>query len=208
MQRARFGSLIYWIAYASPGRLNEYRDCLNQIRHQPPCPGRQQRMSQGPEKGLSPFTGTKAGPENHDGGRLQGVVRLSDEAVTLNILVIDDMERLAILLGAGLKRAGHRVATAFSGQEGLELYSSGSYDLVITDLVMDGGLDGLDVCRTIRAICSEQNRPKTRCILLTGWGSELDEDDPRLSEAGVDLILAKPVELPDLLASLASLTAT
>ncbi|MBI5572338.1 MAG: response regulator [Desulfomonile tiedjei] len=133
---------------------------------------------------------------------------MSHDAATLNILVIDDMERLAVLLELGLKSAGHLVATAFSGQEGLDLYRSGSYDLVISDLAMEDGLDGLEVCRTIRSICEKANRPKTPCIILTGWGSELDEDDPRISEAGVDLILTKPVELPDLLTALAALTAT
>jgi CheY-like chemotaxis protein len=133
---------------------------------------------------------------------------LSNDAAMLNVLIIDDMQRLAILLGTGLKSAGHRVATAFSGREGLDLYRSGSYDLVISDLAMDGGLDGLEVCRTIRSICAEAKRPKTPCILLTGWGSELDQDDPRISEAGVDVIMTKPVELPDLLATMAALTAT
>lgn len=133
---------------------------------------------------------------------------MGNETAVLNVLVIDDLQRLAILLGAGLKSAGHRVATAFSGREGLDLYRAGSYDLVISDLAMEEGLDGLDVCRTIRSICDEAKRPKTPCILLTGWGSELDQADPRISEAGVDLIMTKPVDLPDLLATMAALTAT
>ena len=117
------------------------------------------------------------------------------------------MERFAVLLQAGLSRAGYRVDAATSGHEGLELYRSGSYDVVLCDFAMDGGPDGLEVCRTIRTICAEENRPKTPCILLTGWSSELVENDPRASEAGVDLILTKPIQMTDLLDVLAEFTA-
>ena len=50
------------------------------------------------------------------------------------ILVIDDMEAVLDVLNAGLTRSGHEVLTASSGQQGLDIFSEYSIDLVICDL--------------------------------------------------------------------------
>jgi PAS domain S-box-containing protein len=115
----------------------------------------------------------------------------------LRILVIDDMESLGTVLSDGLTAFGQTVVTALTGREGLELFKTGSVDLVICDLGMPG-MNGWQVGKGIKDICGERAVPKTPFILLTGWGGQIDELD-RISEADVQAIVEKPVDMPKLM---------
>lgn len=81
------------------------------------------------------------------------------------ILVIDDEWRLAESLAALLRGAGYQVRACSSGREGFEALSSETYDLVITDLRMDG-VDGFDIMRHLAEHC-----PSTGIIVITGHAS-------------------------------------
>ena len=74
-------------------------------------------------------------------------------------------------------------------------------DLVICDLGMPG-LDGLEVSRRIKKICEEEAIPKTPFVLLTGQSEreEIDQDDGEaMADCGVDAIVGKPADIPELL---------
>jgi PAS domain S-box-containing protein len=71
------------------------------------------------------------------------------------ILVVEDEEVVALGLSLALQSGGYSVTTAGSGAEALELFSEGrtSFDLVLMDLVLPGGMDGAETARRIFATC-------------------------------------------------------
>jgi CheY-like chemotaxis protein len=114
-----------------------------------------------------------------------------------NILLIDDMAGVRRAVVAMLKRAGHTVAVAESGAQGLEMLKNGRFDLVITDMLMPG-TDGADV---LSYLDSQPNRP--RVIAMSGGGAGLSADSAlRLAKIKADAFLAKPFDSQDLLASI------
>ncbi|MBX0329776.1 response regulator transcription factor [Oscillochloris sp. ZM17-4] len=82
-----------------------------------------------------------------------------------NILVVDDEQNIRLTLSALLRRAGHTVTTASSGEEAVSLFNSESFDLMLVDLQMTG-INGIQVVEALRA--RELN---TEVIVLTGHGS-------------------------------------
>ena len=68
----------------------------------------------------------------------------------LNILFVDDEGAVSDVLGQILTRIGHNVDIASNGHEGLQMFDSRVYDLVITDILMPG-IDGHGVARHIRS---------------------------------------------------------
>lgn len=68
----------------------------------------------------------------------------------LSVLIVDDHPVNRMVLSRQLKQLGHQATEAASGQEGLEKWNSGVFDLVITDCTMPG-MDGYALTRKIRA---------------------------------------------------------
>jgi signal transduction histidine kinase/CheY-like chemotaxis protein len=118
----------------------------------------------------------------------------------LDVLVIDDDDGVRRLTSSVLEQAGHRVMTSASGDEGLQAFDRGQFDLVITDQGMPG-MRGTEVARGIKALRSD-----ARVVLLTGWGSDLPGDLTEEELSAVDLILAKPLRNAELLQAVARLS--
>lgn len=123
---------------------------------------------------------------------------------SLRILCINDEPKVQGLLKDCLTELGHRVTTASSGKEGVEIFraalsSKQAYETVITDLGMPG-LDGHQVARAIKA-----ESPSTPVVMLTGWGMAMKEDGETAPE--VNALLGKPVRIPELNGVLLRLTA-
>ncbi|HVW27942.1 MAG TPA: response regulator [Polyangiaceae bacterium] len=116
-------------------------------------------------------------------------------ASPLDIVVVEDNEDIADGLLDWLESLGHRVAVARTGRGGVELIRERFPDLVLCDLGLPE-LDGLDVCRHVRAFPAES---QPIMVALTGWGRE--DDLQRTKEAGFDHHLVKPVA-PDKLEAL------
>ncbi|HET6851022.1 MAG TPA: response regulator [Pyrinomonadaceae bacterium] len=125
-------------------------------------------------------------PLDHSGnGSPQDVfVPLSKEA---RLLVVDDEESLRITTAAIFENEGYIVHTASSGDEAIALLSDGDYDLVLTDLHMEGG-DGLSVLNQIR-----QQAPLTISVVLTGFAS-VESAIAALQEGAYDY-LVKPCDI-------------
>jgi two-component system alkaline phosphatase synthesis response regulator PhoP len=99
------------------------------------------------------------------------------------ILVVDDDAKTVELVKLYLNRDGYKVLTAYDGIEALRLARQGRPDLVVLVLMLPG-MDGLQVCRTLRA---ESNVP---IIMLTARTAEQD----RLTglDTGADDYVTKP----------------
>ncbi len=81
------------------------------------------------------------------------------------ILLVDDEETILFGLGSALTKEGYQVDTASNGEDAIEKLNSESYDLTITDLVMNN-LGGIDVLKNAKQVDSN-----SLVILLTGHGS-------------------------------------
>jgi PAS domain S-box-containing protein len=108
----------------------------------------------------------------------------------MRVLAVDDERDLTDLVATMLARDGHTVVAAHSGEEALVRLADTPFDLVITDLTMDG-MNGWELIAAIR----ERYRG-VRIVLATGWGAEID---PAVARArGVDVLIAKPYRLDSL----------
>lgn len=83
----------------------------------------------------------------------------------MHILLVDDQKSLRRSLSLMLQGAGFETEEAESGEEALRHLAGRNYDLVITDLRMDG-LSGIDLLREIK-----QGNPKLPVIIITAYGS-------------------------------------
>jgi signal transduction histidine kinase len=103
------------------------------------------------------------------------------------LLVVDDEESLRITTAAIFEKEGYIVDTASSGDEAIHLLAGTEYDLVLTDLHMEGG-DGLSVLNRIR-----QEAPLTISVVLTGFAS-VESAIAALQEGAYDYLI-KPCDI-------------
>lgn len=110
------------------------------------------------------------------------------------ILVVDDEQDIVDLISYNLSKEGYEVATASNGTDAVELAQRLRPDLVILDIMMPG-LDGFEVCRTLRQDPSMQS---TAIVFLTAKAGEIDQILGL--ELGADDYIQKPISPRVLLA--------
>lgn len=113
-----------------------------------------------------------------------------------SILLVDDEPMIIDSLTYSLRREGFEVRVATDGLQALRLFEESQPDLVILDIRLPG-LDGLEVCRRLRA------RSPVPIIMLTALGNELDRVVGL--EVGADDYLPKPFSFRELLARIRSM---
>jgi signal transduction histidine kinase/ActR/RegA family two-component response regulator len=123
---------------------------------------------------------------------------------SLRVLCIDDEPRIRELLNDCLSVCGHTVSLAPGGREGLDLFLGAMqkrqpFDVVITDLGMPD-VDGQQVARSIKSIS-----PKTPIVMMTGWGSMMNDAGEKAVE--VAAVVGKPPRVEELHALLLRLCA-
>jgi DNA-binding response OmpR family regulator len=112
----------------------------------------------------------------------------------LAALLIDDDAKLASLVAEYLGANEVDVTVAPDGEEGLAAVAKGSFDVVLLDIMLPG-VDGLEVCRRIRALPDKAQLP---VLMLTAKGDDVDKIVGL--ELGADDYLAKPFNPRELLA--------
>ncbi|MDT0449364.1 response regulator transcription factor [Streptomyces hesseae] len=102
-----------------------------------------------------------------------------------HILVVEDDPTVAEVVTGYLQKAGHTVTRTENGEAALTEAARHRPDLVVLDLMLPGGLDGLEVCRALR-----RTHDHLPVIMLTARG---DEEDRILGlEVGADDYVTKP----------------
>mgnify|MGYP006175654233 CR=1 FL=1 len=112
--------------------------------------------------------------------------------MTRKVLIIEDEQELARLLKRQVEELSCTVELAFAGDAGLVLAESTAFDLILLDIMLPG-MDGLEVCRRLRA-----RRVYTPVLMLTARASEVDR--VLGLEMGADDYLTKPFSMPELMA--------
>jgi two-component system, OmpR family, response regulator len=115
----------------------------------------------------------------------------------VRILVVDDEVRLAQSIGRGLVAEGYDVDIVHDGNDALWRAREGEYSAIVLDIMLPG-LNGYEVCRTLRA-----DDVHTPILMLTAKDGEYDEAEAL--DTGADDYLRKPFSLVVLLARLRAL---
>lgn len=108
------------------------------------------------------------------------------------VLVVDDEPRIVSFVSRALEAEGFRVDGAHNGSSGLDLASTGRYELVVLDLLLPG-MDGVTVLRRLI-----EERPEQRVLVLSAL-SDVNEK-VRCLELGASDYLSKPFALAELVA--------
>jgi DNA-binding response OmpR family regulator len=133
----------------------------------------------------------QAGETNNMNSELAHTNAHLHPATPRRVLVVEDNPDLSQLLTLHLQDACYAVDTANDGPSGLHKARNGSYDLLILDVMLPG-LDGLEVCRQLRATASY-----IPILMLTSKSSELDR--VLGLELGADDYVSKPFSILELL---------
>ena len=106
-----------------------------------------------------------------------------------SILVIDDEPAIRLSFELALEESSYEVHTADSGEKGLEMFTSGSYDLIFLDLKMPG-LNGVETLQKIREM-DEQ----VAVYIVTAFYEDFFHELDGLAQKGVSFeIMQKPVD--------------
>lgn len=117
------------------------------------------------------------------------------------VLVVDDNAINRLIVVEMLKRLGVEIEQAEHGEDALQRLQAGRFDLVLMDCLMPR-MDGFEATRQWRERERVAARARTPIVALTA--NAMAEDKVRCLEAGMDDLLAKPIQLPALTSLLAA----
>jgi len=110
----------------------------------------------------------------------------------MQVLLAEDNPVNRALTQRLLEKLGCQVTTATDGQQALETWQQGSFDLIFMDCMMPR-LDGYEATRQLRAQEARSGAEHTPVVALTASAMEQDEEHSR--QAGMDIFVAKPVNI-------------
>jgi CheY-like chemotaxis protein len=113
------------------------------------------------------------------------------------ILVVEDNDDLLDLTSAMLTRSGYQVRCARNGTEALRMLQSEEFDLVVSDIVMPNGVNGIEVAREARRL-----NKRIKVLLASGNAGDVLE---RYQAVGEFPIIDKPFRMPELAARVRSI---
>ena len=113
------------------------------------------------------------------------------------ILIIEDDKNIQRLLTLELRHKNYSVSSAYNGEEGIEMFSKNSYDVVLLDLMLPKK-SGKEVCQELRKISD------TPIIIITAKDSILDKVE--LLDLGANDYICKPFAMEELLARIRVVT--
>jgi two-component system, NtrC family, response regulator HydG len=108
----------------------------------------------------------------------------------IRVLVVDDDEPHAEAVAESLERVGYECVVATSGREGMRLIEEQTFDIVLTDLIMDG-VGGLEILAQ-----AKRELPDAEVVILTGHGTI--KTAVTAMQAGATQYLTKPLDIGEL----------
>jgi CheY-like chemotaxis protein len=96
-----------------------------------------------------------------------------------SILVVDDVKEQRDLAAGMLRKLNYNVTSVSSGEEAIEYLKDHAVDLMVLDMIMDPGMDGLDTYRSILEI-----HPKQKAIIVSGFSESDRVHDAQALGAG------------------------
>jgi two-component system cell cycle response regulator DivK len=115
---------------------------------------------------------------------------MEKEGKVNKILVVDDKEDSRVLVAKVLKSRGYEVVGARSGEEAISLAQKEAPDLILMDVRLPGGIDGLEATRRIKAFPELAHIP-----VLAVTASVRPEDEQRALDMGCDGFIRKPIDI-------------
>ncbi len=160
----------------------------------PPCSGSSRRIA-----ARSPFRASRAKGRSSssafpitgrtpNGRRTIRTARPMDQQI--RVLVVDDDEPHAEAVAESLERVGYDCVVANSGRTALRMIEEQTFDLVVTDLIMDG-VGGLEVLAK-----AKRELPDCEVVILTGQGTIMTA--VTAMQAGATTYLTKPLDINEL----------
>lgn len=120
---------------------------------------------------------------------------MSSDGRHLRFLVVDDNEDIRDVFCRLIERAGHDAATAFDGQDAVEVLQAQAdkpFDVMLLDLTMPR-MTGVDVVRWLRA--HPAVAPNLRIVVISAWAGE---HRAVLQELGIVTVMQKPLRIQQL----------
>ena len=115
----------------------------------------------------------------------------------LNVLIVEDSPDVSVFLEQACSEAGYSVQMATNGTAGLTKAQTGSFDLILLDVLLPG-MDGFEVCRQLRAT-------GVQSLVLIITARDRLEDKIEGLDAGADDYICKPFRVPEILARMRAL---
>jgi DNA-binding response OmpR family regulator len=115
----------------------------------------------------------------------------------IKILLVEDEKKIAETLKKGLTEQQYQVELAFDGPQGLKLFETYNFDLVILDINIPG-LNGYEVCKAIRKV-----NERVPVVMLTALSAT--DDKVEGFDAGADDYIVKPFDFKELLVRIRAL---
>ncbi len=116
----------------------------------------------------------------------------------MKAMIVDDEQAIRDALGRKLRREGYDVIVCQNGLDAVRAFHTERPDIVILDIIMPEGMDGLTVCRRIREVADTP-------IMMLSAQAITEEDIIEGLKAGADEYLAKPVRLNEFVARVSAL---
>jgi DNA-binding response OmpR family regulator len=109
------------------------------------------------------------------------------------ILIVEDQEDVQVLLEIALEQPDRRLLHALDGEQGLALARTEHPDLILLDVMMPGGMDGLSMLRALRA---DPEGAGVKVVVISARTQQ--KDVAAALDAGADDFLSKPFRLKEL----------
>ena len=110
----------------------------------------------------------------------------------LRFLVVDDNEDIRDVFCRLVERAGHEAATAYDGQDAVEVLERERFDVMLLDLTMPR-MTGVEVVRWLRD--RPDVAPDLRIVVISAWAGE---NRAVLQELGITTVMQKPLRIQQL----------
>ena len=118
---------------------------------------------------------------------------MGQEGAGKKILVVDDKEDSRVLVGKVLRVRGYEVIGAGTGEDAINMAQTELPDLILMDVRLPGGIDGLEATRRIRGLSQLAHIP-----ILAMTASVRPEDMQRALDVGCDGFVRKPIDIDEL----------